>query len=239
MSRAVARLGEVGAGLAATYVDAGFTSDGILEVPAASLHSLVAQTHAAGGLYVADEVQIGHGRTGAALWSFERDGLTPDFVTLGKPMGNGYPVAAVITRRELAERFAATTHFFTTFGGNLVAARAAVAVLDVIENERLVEHAGRVGAYLTQALRELSSAHVQIAAVRSQGLLIGVELVSPDGESTPDALAARVVDELRDRRILIGRTGRNDNVLKIRPPLPFAEEHADMVVAALGEILTI
>ncbi len=228
LDRVIDRLAEPG--LAATFIDSGFTSDGILELAPATLAAIVARTHAAGGFYVADEVQIGYGRTGATLWSFARDGITPDFVTLGKPMGNGYPVAAVITRREIAERFAGVTHFFSTFGGNPVAARAALAVLDVIADERLVEHAGRVGAYLRAALRELADDRPEITAVRGPGLMIGVELVSPE-------LAGYVVDELRERHILIGRTGRSGNVLKIRPPLPFAEEHADLLVKNLSAVL--
>ncbi len=228
LDRAIDRLAEPG--LAATFIDAGFTSDGILELAPATLAAIVARTHTAGGFYIADEVQIGYGRTGATLWSFARDGITPDFVTLGKPMGNGYPVAAVITRREIAERFAGVTHFFSTFGGNPVAARAALAVLDVIADERLIEHACRVGTYLRAGLRELADGRPEITAVRGQGLMIGVELGSPE-------LAGYVVDELRERNILIGRTGRSENVLKIRPPLPFAEEHADLLVKNLGAAL--
>ena len=224
--------------LAATFVDGGFTSDGILRPSADAMQTLVARTHEAGGLYVADEVQIGHGRTGEELWSFARDGITPDLVTLGKPMGNGYPVAAVITRREIAESFSASTHFFSTFGGNPVAARAALAVLDVIRDERLVSHVGRVGGHLAGALGELAADHPEIAAVRGSGLLIGVELDSRDDGVTPDPELARlVVEALRKRRILIGLTGSHANVLKIRPPLPFAEEHADLLVENLRAIL--
>jgi 4-aminobutyrate aminotransferase-like enzyme len=182
--------------------------------------AIVDKTHAAGGLFVADEVQAGHGRTGEHLWSFTRYGITPDVVTLGKPMGNGYPVAAVITRREIAEQLAEQTRVFSTFGGNPVAAQAALAVLDVIEDERLVENAARVGARLIGSLGEF-------AEVRGSGLLIGVELGSSDE-------AERVVNQLRDEGILIGRTGRGENVLKIRPPLVFVDEHADLVRDALA-----
>src|SRR5439155_5493642 len=124
------------------------TSDGIWFPPPEEVAAIVDETHAARGLFIADEVQAGHGRTGDHLWSFLRYGITPDIVTLGKPMGNGYPVAAVITRREIAGRLAATTRVFSTFGGNPVAAQAALAVLDVIEEERLVENAARVGSRL-------------------------------------------------------------------------------------------
>jgi 4-aminobutyrate aminotransferase-like enzyme len=209
--------------LAATFVDGAFTSDGIRFPPPEEVAAIVEQTHAAGGLFVADEVQAGHGRTGDHLWSFVRYGITPDVVTLGKPMGNGYPVAAVVTRREIAEALAARTRVFSTFGGNPVAAQAALAVLDVIEDERLIDHAATVGERLIAGLDEL-------AEVRGRGLLVGVALESAD-------LAARVVDRLRNDGILIGRTGRDRNVLKIRPPLVFADEHADVLVAALDRAL--
>src|SRR5256884_770915 len=211
--------------LAATFLDSALTSDGIRFPPPDEVAAIVEKTHAAGGLFVADEVQAGHGRTGRHLWSFERYGITPDLVTLGKPMGNGYPVAAMITRREITERLAATTHVFSTFGGNPVAAQAALAVLDVIEDERLVEHAARVGSRLVRSLEELG------LEVRGRGLLVGVELASAD-------LAERVVNQLRDDGILIGRTGRDDTVLKIRPPLVFADEHADLVVSAVARAVS-
>jgi 4-aminobutyrate aminotransferase-like enzyme/Ser/Thr protein kinase RdoA (MazF antagonist) len=229
MPRAIERLEATGVGLAATFLDCGFTSDGIHVPSPKSLAAVVDGTHVAGGLFVADEVQAGHGRSGEHLWMFASYGIAPDLVTLGKPMGNGYPVAAVIARSEIVDRFATQTRVFSTFGGNPVAARAALAVLDVIEDERLVENAGRVGARLRRALEELRD-DSSITAVRGRGLLIGVEL--------PDATAAeRMVNALRDDGILIGRTGRGGNVLKIRPPLVFRDEHADALVEALGRAL--
>jgi 4-aminobutyrate aminotransferase-like enzyme/Ser/Thr protein kinase RdoA (MazF antagonist) len=230
MARAIGRLAAHGAGLAATYLDCGFTSDGILTPAPEDVQAIARQTRDAGGLIVADEVQAGHGRGGEHLWAFMRYGITPDLVTLGKPMGNGYPVAAVIARRDIVERFAATTRLFSTFGGNPVAARAALAVLDVIEDERLVESAARVGARLGEGLETLRARHPSIRAVRGVGLLIGVELT--DGE-----LAEKVVDRMREDGVLIGRTGRHGTVLKIRPPLVFAGEHADMVVDVLAGAL--
>jgi 4-aminobutyrate aminotransferase-like enzyme/Ser/Thr protein kinase RdoA (MazF antagonist) len=222
--------------LAATFVDGAFTSDGIRFPPPEEVVAIVDETHAAGGLFVADEVQAGHGRTGEHLWSFARYGITPDLVTLGKPMGNGYPVAAVITRREIAERLAATTHVFSTFGGNPVAAQAALAVLDVIEDESLVENAARVGARLVSSLDGLRASTPRIAEVRGKGLLVGVELSTPEGAPDPD-LADRVVNGLRNDGILIGRTGRDENVLKIRPPLVFADEHANLVIEAVSRVV--
>jgi 4-aminobutyrate aminotransferase-like enzyme/Ser/Thr protein kinase RdoA (MazF antagonist) len=226
VERAIARLEEHGVGLAATYVDSGFTSDGVRLPAPGEVEEIARRTQAAGALFVADEVQAGHGRTGERLWAFERYGVTPDVVTLGKPMGNGYPVAAVIARREIFARLAERTRVFSTFGGNPVAAAAAIAVLDVIEDERLIENAARVGARLLRELEALRERFLSVVEVRGRGLLVGVELEDA-------VLAGRVVDDLRDNGVLIGRTGRAENVLKIRPPLVFAEEHADLVVAAL------
>jgi len=209
--------------IAATFLDCALTSDGIFTPPPEEVAALVRRTHEAGGLFVADEVQAGYGRIGGQLWSFAQLGITPDVVTLGKPMGNGYPVAAVITRRDVVERFPFAGRTFSTFGGNPVAAAAALAVLDVIDDERLVEHAGAVGARLIDRLREL-----EIGDVRGSGLLVGVELADA-------ALAGAVVDRLRSAGILIGRTGPRENVLKIRPPLVFSDEHADMLVRALDD----
>ena len=221
-------LAELDGRLAATFLDGSLMSDGIYSPAAAELHLLVDRTHAAGGLYVADEVQAGHGRLGPELWSFVRHGIAPDVVTLGKPMGNGYPVAAVVTRRELAERFPYAGTTFSTFGGNPVAASAALAVLDVLEDERLPERAAGVGARLRTAVESLGKRDV--VEVRGTGLLAGVQLTS--GE-----LAGHAVDALREDGILVGRTGTAEEVLKIRPPLVFSDEHAELLVAALERIL--
>jgi 4-aminobutyrate aminotransferase-like enzyme/Ser/Thr protein kinase RdoA (MazF antagonist) len=233
---AIERLGGRGFGLAATFVDAGLTSDGIRTPPAAELEAVVRATQVAGGLFVADEVQAGHGRTGEQLWAFASYGLTPDIVTLGKPMGNGYPVAAVVTRAEIADRFGSEASLFSTFGGNPVAASAALAVLDVIADERLIDNAAQVGSRLRHSLDELQRTCPPIAEVRGRGLLVGVELV--DDVGAPDsALAERVVDALRRDGILIGRTGLHGNVLKIRPPLVFSADHADLVLDGLERAL--
>jgi 4-aminobutyrate aminotransferase-like enzyme/aminoglycoside phosphotransferase (APT) family kinase protein len=214
--------------LAATFLDGSLMSDGIHVPETSELRLLVERTHAAGGLYVADEVQAGHGRLGPELWSFARHGIAPDVVTLGKPMGNGYPVAAVVTRRELAERFPYAGRTFSTFGGNPVAASAALAVLDVLADERLPEHAAGVGERLRTAVVSLDK--TDVVDVRGSGLLAGVQLSSSE-------LAARVTGELREAGILVGLTGKSEDVLKIRPPLVFADEHAELLVAALDRVL--
>jgi 4-aminobutyrate aminotransferase-like enzyme len=222
MAEAVEQLDGRGHGLAATFLDCGFTSDGIWTPAADDVQAIARATREAGGLLVADEVQAGHGRTGEHLWSFAQYGIAPDVVTLGKPMGNGYPVAAVIARQELFDRLKAETEVFSTFGGNPVAARAALAVLDVIDDERLIENAKRVGEELRTSLADLG-----IGEVRGRGLLVGVELDSAER-------ADETVNRMRDAGVLINRTGPKENVLKIRPPLVFASEHVEVLVAALA-----
>ena len=218
-------------------MDGVLTSDGIIDLPPSVAQQLVERTHEAGGLWIADEVQSGHGRTGAAMWGYQRLGLTPDIVTVGKPMGAGHPVAAVITRRELARKFSPEGEFFSTFGGNPVAMAAALAVLDVMDDERVIANAAAVGEYLGNRLRELAGSAPQIAEVRQIGLAIGVEIVRP-GTAEPDAAGAKeIVEGMRERGVLIGTTGRHGNVLKIRPPLVFRREHADQLVAALLDTL--
>lgn len=224
-----AALAELPGGLAATFLDGALMSDGIYTPDRAELRLLVERTHAAGGLYVADEVQAGHGRLGAGLWSFTPHGIAPDVVTLGKPMGNGYPVAAVVTRRELAERFPYAGRTFSTFGGNPVAASAALAVLDVLEDERLPERAAGVGERLRAAIAALGKP--DIVEIRGTGLLAGVQLSSSE-------LAERAADELREQGILVGLTGKHEDVLKIRPPLVFGDEHAELLVSALDRSLS-
>ena len=223
-----AALAEIDDRLAATFLDGSLMSDGIYVPETAELRLLVERTHAAGGLYVSDEVQAGHGRLGPELWSFTRHGITPDIVTLGKPMGNGYPVAAVVTRRELAEQFPHAGRTFSTFGGNPVAAAAALAVLEVLEDEQLPERAAEVGGRLRSAIERLGK--TDVVEVRGRGLLAGVQLSSSE-------LAARVADELREAGILVGLTGKHDDVLKIRPPLVFRDEHSELLLAAVDRIM--
>lgn len=217
--------------LGAAFVDPTFTSDGILGPAPAYLLALQDATRAAGGLFVADEVQAGFGRTGAHLWSYAACGATPDLVTLGKPMGNGFPVAAVLGRSEHVDRFIEETDYFSTFGGNQAAAVAALAVLRVLEEEGLVAHAASVGSELRRLLDELAAGHDAVAAVRSWGLLAGVEL-HPGSRS-----AAAVAEACRQRGVLIGVTGPRRDVLKLRPPLVLRSEDAELLVTVLAEAL--
>jgi 4-aminobutyrate aminotransferase-like enzyme len=229
-----------GLGTAAVYIDGAFTSDGIFAPPPAYLRELVRRTHAAGALFVADEVQAGYGRMGDGLWSFEAAGIVPDVVTLGKPMGNGHPVAAVITRAEIVDRFAAETEFFSTFGGNPVACAAAMAVLDVVEDEGLTANAAGVGEEIREAIRALAERHPAIGDVRGRGLMIGVELVRDRATREPDAgLAARVQNAMRERGVLVGTCARAGNVLKIRPPLVIGRDDAALLLRVLEEALVV
>ena len=182
---------------AAAILDGVLTSDGIIELDPSLAKQLVRRTHAAGALWIADEVQSGHGRTGAAMWGYQRLGIKPDLVTLGKPMGNGVPIAAVITRRELAQRFSPDGEFFSTFGGNPVAAAAALAVLEVMDDERVVENARVVREYLGSRLRELATRTSVVGEVRQVGLAIGVEIIKP-GTTEPDAATtSEIVEGMR------------------------------------------
>jgi 4-aminobutyrate aminotransferase-like enzyme/Ser/Thr protein kinase RdoA (MazF antagonist) len=235
--RAIKQIDEAGHPLAASIMDGLLTSDGILDLDPGLATDLVQRTHEAGGLWIADEVQSGHGRTGAAMWGYQRLGIEPDIVTVGKPMGNGHPVAAVITRRDLAQRFSPEGEFFSTFGGNPVAMAAALAVLEVMDDERIIENAAAVGEYLGDRLRALTLRDEQIGDVRQIGLAIGIEIVRV-GTTEPDPMAANeIVEGMCQRGVLIGTTGRHGNTLKIRPPLVFQRPHADQLVAALEEAL--
>ena len=196
-------------------------------------------TRAAGGLWIADEVQGGHGRTGDAMWSFQRFGIVPDFVTLGKPMGNGHPVAAVITRRDIAQRFAADTVFFSTFGGNPVSAAAALAVLDVLEDERVLARVKVAGEALRAGIRDVATRHQAIGDVRGMGLAIGVDIVRDPSTKTPDADTTSAIKEgMRDRGVLVGTTGMAGNILKVRPPLAFTTAEVPVFLDALEGALT-
>ena len=183
-------------------------------------------------------MQPGFGRTGEAMWGFERHGVSPDLVTLGKPMGNGQPIAGVVMRPELIETFGRKTRYFNTFAGNPVSCAAAMAVLEVIARDRLIDNARTVGAYLMTGLLRLAEADPRIGDLRGAGLFLGVELVAPGAARAPDPrLASRVVNGLRRRRVLISAAGPSANVLKIRPPLVFAQSHADLFLGALAEVL--
>jgi 4-aminobutyrate aminotransferase-like enzyme len=215
-----------------------FSSDGVLSDPPGFLAEAIEAARLEGALIVADEVQPGFGRTGAALWGFMRHGLQPDLVTVGKPMGNGQPIAAVVTDPAIVAEFGRKARYFNTFGGNPVSCAAAMAVLQVIERDRLMDNAARVGGYMMEALRRLAERYEPIGDVRGAGLFIGLELVNDRTTKEPDAsITAKIVNGLRERRVLISASGPHANVLKIRPPLVFSEQNADTFIGALDDVL--
>lgn len=215
---------------AALLVDTLFSSDGIVADPPGFLAGAVDEIRAAGGLFIADEVQPGFGRTGEHLWGFQRHGLTPDLVTLGKPMGNGHPISALLARPALLAAFARHTRYFNTFGGNSVSCAVALAVLDVIEKERIVENAHASGAHLRAGLALLVKRHPSIGEIRGAGLFVGVDLPT-------SADAKRVVNDLRHHGVLVGTTGRDSNILKLRPPLTITTAEVDILLTALDKSL--
>jgi 4-aminobutyrate aminotransferase-like enzyme len=234
---AVRRLAERGRRPAALFVDSTFTADGIFVPAPAVVSEIVMAARDAGALFLADEVQSGYGRTGE-MWGFSRWGVIPDIVTVGKPMGNGHPVAAVITRSDIVDRFGTATTFFSTFGGNPVACGAALAVLDVLGDEDLVSNAAVVGDDLRSALGSVAARRPAIGDIRGRGLMTGVELVRDRGSREPAGdLAASVKDEMAERGVLIGTTGRHGNVLKIRPPLCISRDEAALIVTLLDTTL--
>src|SRR5690606_19639669 len=183
------------------------------------LDPAVAAIRAAGGLILCDEVQPGFGRCGQ-WWGHDWLGIAPDVVTLGKPMGNGHPVAAVMARKDVMAAFRTAFGYFNTFGGNPVSAAAVNATLDVIERDDLVSHAAAMGARALEKMHGLS--HPAITEVRGNGLFFGAVL-EVEGQPATD-LAARIVEDMKDRGVLIGRIGRHMNILKMRPPLPITPE---------------
>ncbi|MEX2295821.1 MAG: aminotransferase class III-fold pyridoxal phosphate-dependent enzyme [Dongiaceae bacterium] len=236
--RAIRELQEAGYGVAAFMIDSGFTSNGIPNVPAGYLKLVCEKVRAAGGMIIADEVQCGFGRMGTHMWGIETHGAIPDFITTGKPIGNGIALGVAVTRPEIRQAFGETTGFFSTFGGNPVACAAGMAVLDVVEREGLMPRAQETGEYKRSKMRELMNKHRWLGDVRGSGLLTGVELVRDRKtlEPAPEE-AKRVINHMRNNGVLVGREGPHGNVLKIRPPLAFRKEHADILVEALDRAL--
>jgi len=231
---AIASLAERGYAPAAFILDSILASSGIIVPPPGYLRAAFAVVRAAGGLCIADEVQSGFGRTGSHFWGFEGHGVIPDIVTLGKPIGNGLSMAAVVTTPEIVRSLVEQREFFSTTGGNPVACAVGLAVLDVLEREKLQENADRVGAYLRSGLESLADRHALIGDVRGAGLFVGVELVRDRKTLEPATEETHaIVNAMREDGVLIGIGGVYRNILKIRPPLVFSKANADQLVAAL------
>lgn len=235
---AIADLKAHGMRPAALLVDTSFSSDGIFTDPPGFLAEAVEAVREAGGIFIADEVQAGLGRTGDAMWGFQRHGVVPDIVTMGKPLGAGHPLAGIAVRPEMLAAFGRECRYFNTFGGNPVSMAAGMAVLDVIEREGLVANAQHVGAYLRGRLTQLADRHTLIGDVRGAGFFVGVEMVSDRKARTPaTAETTRIVNAMRERGVLFSATGEQANILKIRPPLVFDQTHADLLVETLDSVL--
>jgi len=234
---AAARANERGT-LAAFICESLLGCGGQIVLPDDYLAHAFAHVRQAGGVCIADEVQVGFGRVGTHFWGFETQGVVPDIVTLGKPMGNGHPLGAVVTTPEIAASFDNGMEYFNTFGGNPVSAAIGLAVLDVIEHEGLQQHTLAVGTRLKQGLTRLQDRYAAIGDVRGMGLFLGVELVTDRATQEPAGdLAKCVIEEMKDRGILLSTDGPLDNVLKIKPPLVFSQLNADLLVKTLDEVL--
>ncbi|KAB1648475.1 aminotransferase class III-fold pyridoxal phosphate-dependent enzyme [Pseudoclavibacter endophyticus] len=234
---AIAELQAAGHGVCALLIDSSFSTEGLPRLPEGYLEGLVARVRAAGGLIIADEVQAGLGRLGDDWWGHDAVGITPDFATLGKPLGNGFPIGGVVTTAELLESFSPSNMYFNTFAGTPAAAAAGHSTLLEVEERGLVGKAGDLGRYVGDRLGDLASRHDRVLASKGRGLFFGLSLV--DAEGRPDgALAKEVVESLVRERILISKIGPFDSVLKIRPPLVIERPELDTVIDALDRALT-
>ena len=237
VKRAIDSFAAAGVPFAGLLFCTSFSSEGLPTLPEGYMSKALAHVHAAGGFFIADEVQSGFGRLGSHMWGYQKLGVVPDIVTLGKPMGNGHPIAGVVARRDLVERFTAENMYFNTFAGNPVSAAVGMAVLDVLENERLVENALVVGRYTLARLAALADKYQIIGDVRGAGLFFAVDLVRDRKTKAPaSAETKQLVNLMRDRGVLISRIGPADNILKIRPPMPFSRDNADHLINTLDDV---
>jgi len=234
VSAAIAELEAEGHGFAGMMLCPSFANEGFPAIEPGFLDPTVAAIRAAGGLILCDEVQPGFGRIGSHFWGHEWLGFPPDVVTIGKPMANGHPVAATLTRPDIMAAFRNAFGYFNTFGGNPVSCAAAMATLDVIEADNLQDNALHTGAYALNRMKQI--AHPLKAEARGQGLFFGIEFVLPDGAPASD-FAAQVVEGMRRGGVLMNRIGRDMNTLKMRPPMPFQTEHTDLALDLLEQVL--
>lgn len=238
VDEAIARIRARGGRLAGFIAETFPSVGGQIIPPVGYLQGVYDRIRAAGGMCIADEVQTGLGRLGDYFWGFEQQQVAPDIVVLGKPLGNGHPMGAVVTTAEIARSFDNGIEFFSTFGGSTLSCRVGTEVLRIVQDEGLRENARSVGNHLLAGLRELQARHAYIGDVRGIGLFVGVDLVTDRASRAPaTALASYVVNRLREERILIGTEGPADNVLKIRPPLTVGRDDVDVLCRTLDAIL--
>lgn len=235
----VERLAAAGTPVAAFLSETVFGNAGGVTLPDGYLDAVYRAVRADGGLAIADEVQVGYGRLGDWFWGFEQQKVVPDIVAVAKAMGSGHPLGAVITTREIAERYRAGGYFFSSAGGSPVSSVVGLTVLDIIRDERLQENARDTGGYLKARLRELGQRHPMLAAVHGSGFYLGPEFVRDRATWEPaTAETAAICDRLRELGVIAQPTGDHQNILKIKPPMCFTRESADALVAALDRVLT-
>jgi 4-aminobutyrate aminotransferase-like enzyme len=239
LQRAIDDFAQSGVKLAAVLFCTALSSEGLPEVPRTYFPKVAKAVRAAGGLVIADEVQAGFGRFGSHMWGHDLHEMVPDIVTMGKPMGNGHPLAGVVTTADLMDRFTSENMYFNTFGGNEVSSAVGLAVLDVLKDERLLENAQRVGSHVLAGMRALQKKHPIIGDVRGNGMFFAVEMVTDRQTREPaGARTKAVVNAMRERGVLISRIGLGDNILKIRPPMVFSIENADLLLTTLDSVLS-
>jgi len=225
-------------GPAAFFCESALSCGGQIIMPAGYLPAAFAAVRAAGGVCVADEVQTGFGRAGEHFWMFESQNVVPDIVTLGKPIGNGHPLGAVITTREIADSFANGMEYFNTFGGNPVSCAVGLAVLDVIRDEELQQNAAETGEYLKNELTQLQAEYRLIGDVRGLGLFLGIEFVRQRDSLEPAAIeASQIVELMKERGVLLSTDGPFHNVIKIKPPMVFSRSDANFLISNLNDVL--
>ncbi len=234
---AIDSFGQAGVKFAGMIACPIFANEGLPDIPPGYMQKAIAYVRDAGGLYIADEVQAGFGRTGE-WWGHATSGVVPDILTLGKPMGAGHPISGVVARGELVDNYRNQEMYFNTFGGNPVSCAVASAVIDVIDDEGLVQNAADVGRYVLNGFRDLQSLHDLIGDVRGSGLFFGIDLVTDRQSKSPAAAETkRAVNLMREKGILMSNIGEHGNVLKLRPPLCFSIENADLLLSTLDDAL--
>lgn len=238
VKNAIDEFAQEGIGFAGMLICPVFANEGLPDVPPGYMQKAIKHVRDAGGLFIADEVQAGFARTGSHMWGYQFAGVAPDIACMGKPMGNGHPLAGLVAGADLVNEFRKEIMYFNTFGGNPVQCAVGMAVLDVIEEEKLQENSLMVGQYLRDGLLKLKDKYELIGDVRGHGLFIGAELVK-DRNSKEGAAeeTARVVNQMKERGIILSKIGVHDNILKMRPPLPFSKDNADQLLSTLDDVL--
>jgi len=237
VEKSIAALQASGHGVSCLFICPFFANEGFPDLPKGFLDKAIAAVRKAGGVIVADEVQPGFGRTGTHWWGHEKIGFVPEIVTIGKPMGNGHPIAAVVAGLETLSAFRNAFGYFNTFGGNPVSCAAASAVLEIIDEEGLVENARTVGDYARERMAALHEKYPVIGDVRGSGSFFGAEMMQPGTTIPASEYTGRVVEGMKARGILLNVIGKDHGTLKIRPPMVFSRENADLMVDTLDAVL--